>query len=153
MANAFTQLHVQIVLVVKYRQSLIHESWEERLYKFIWGLLQKKGHKPLQINGMPDHIHIFFGLNPASSISELVREIKKSTNRFINGSKLASSRFSWQSGYGAFTYCKREVKIVIRYIKRQKEHHRKQSTRNEFLSLLKDYELDYDEKYMFQFIE
>ena len=104
MSNTYTQLYVQIVFAVKKRENLIHSSWEENLYKYITGILQNKGQKLLAINGMPDHIHIFIGFKPNCTISDLVREIKKSSNTYINENNLCKYKFEWQEGYGAFTY-------------------------------------------------
>ena len=103
MADVFSQLYIQTVFSVKNRKALIDPSWEELLYQYTTGVIQERGHKMLAIGGMPDHIHIFFGLKPAESLSDLVREIKNATNDFIKDNRFTSDKFDWQAGYGAFS--------------------------------------------------
>jgi REP element-mobilizing transposase RayT len=138
MANAYTQLHIHLVFATKHRNALIHQSFEDELHKYISGIIQAKGNKLLAINGMPDHIHIFIGLSPNLSISDLVREIKKASTNWINQSGVCKSKFEWQGGYGAFSYSASHKYNVIRYILNQKEHHRKQSFKTEYLKLLEE---------------
>ena len=132
---------------------MIHQSWEEELYKYITGIVKKKGLHLLAINGMPDHIHFLIRMRPASSLSDLMREIKKSTNDFINESGYIKHRFYWQEGYGAFSYSQYEVEKIINYIKNQKEHHLKQSFKVEYLRLLDDFQIEYKDEYLFEWIE
>lgn len=153
MADAYTQLYVQLVFAVKSRASLIKSEWEDELYKYITGIVQNRRHKMLAINGMPDHIHIFVGLNPADSVSDLVREIKKSSNSFINEQKFTKVTFQWQAGYGAFSYSRSALDNVINYIKNQKEHHRKKTFREEYLAFLKLYAIDYKDEYLFEWLD
>lgn len=153
MAGSYSQIYIQIVFAVKCRESLIDEAWEERLYKFITGLVQNKGQKMLAINGMPDHIHIFIGMRPSICLSDLVREIKKSSNEFINENLLSRRSFSWQKGFGAFSYNHSSIGNVIRYIQNQKEHHRKQSFRNEYTEFLKKFDVAYEDQYLFDWLE
>ena len=153
MPSTFSQIYIQIVLVVKGRQCMIHQSWEEELYKYITGIVKKKGLHLLAINGMPDHIHFLIRMRPASSLSDLMREIKKSTNDFINESGYIKHRFYWQEGYGAFSYSQYEVEKIINYIKNQKEHHLKQSFKVEYLRLLDDFQIEYKDEYLFEWIE
>ena len=122
MANTYTQIHIQAVFTVQNRNCIIRKPWEEELYKYITGLIQNKGHKVLAINGMPDHIHVFFGMRPTQSISNLLQDIKGSSSKWINRKGLVNGRFSWQEGYGAFSYSKSHINNVIDYIKKQKEH-------------------------------
>src|SRR5581483_5950474 len=114
---------------------------------YITGIVQQKGHKMLAINGMPDHIHLFIGMNPANSLSSLVQEIKKSSNTFIKENKLIKGSFNWQSGYGAFSYSHSQLDTVIGYVMNQKEHHKKSTFKQEYLSLLKKFSVEYEEKY------
>lgn len=153
MAGSYSQIYIQIVIVVKNRASLIHSSWEDELYKYITGLVQKKGQKMLQINGMPDHIHIFVGTKSSCRISDLVREIKKATNKFINENRLSKHHFEWQSGYGAFSYSRSHISNVANYISRQKQHHAKVSLKKEFMDLLVEYDIDYRSEYMFKWLD
>lgn len=104
MASTYSQIYIQIVFAVKHREALISYDWEERLYQYITGIVQNKGQKMIAINGMPDHIHLFIGMKPSCCLSDLVREIKKSSNDFINENKLSKYKFNWQEGFGAFSY-------------------------------------------------
>jgi putative transposase len=148
MANTFSQVYLHIVFSTKNREPLIKQSWEETLYKYVSGIITNKGHKPLAINGMPDHIHLFIGFKPIMSISDLVREIKKSTSSYINDNKLLNGKFYWQEGYGVFSNSHSQIKEVCTYIQNQKNHHKIISFKEEYLSILKKYEVEYDEKYL-----
>src|SRR5215212_6708721 len=131
MPNTYTQLYIQFVFAVKYRQAMINSGWEDELHKYISGIVAKKKSKMLSINGMPDHLHIFIGYKPTISIPDLIKSIKVSSNEWINDNHLTKSKFSWQSGYGAFSYGKSQVNDVCLYIQRQKIHHQKKSFRQE----------------------
>jgi REP element-mobilizing transposase RayT len=150
MANTYTQIHVQFVFAVKYRNGLIIPSLKEELYQYISGIIKHHNHKLLAINGMPDHIHIFIGMRPTQSISDLMQDIKGSSSKWINEKKFLKVKFEWQEGYGAFSYSKSHVDNVINYIKNQEEHHKKESFRDEYLNFLKRFEVEYDEKYIFK---
>ncbi len=149
MPNTYTQIHIQFVFAVKYRQGLIKKEWKDDLYKYITGIIQNQGHKLLAINGVEDHIHILVGLRPKQSISDLMQDVKGGSSKWINDNKFALGRFEWQEGYGAFSYSSSEVKSVIEYIKKQEEHHTKKSFRDEYIDFLKYFNIDYDEKYIF----
>jgi len=153
MANTYTQIFIHTVFTVQNRLSLIMPEWEKQLYKYITGIIQNNGHKMIIINGMPDHVHIFFGLNPVQSLSNLMQDIKGDSSRWINNNKLVKGRFSWQEGYGAFSYSKSQVPNVIEYIRKQKEHHRKRTFLEEYEEFLKLYEIDFDRKYIFKPID
>jgi putative transposase len=150
MANTYTQLHLHFVFAVKFRASVIHESWENDLFKYITGIVQKNEHKMLCVNGMPDHIHIAVGMRPHQSISDLLQDIKGDSSRWINNQKLTSNKFAWQEGYGAFSYSKSQLPRLINYIKNQKIHHKKQTFIEEYLEMLEKFEVEYDEKYIFK---
>jgi REP element-mobilizing transposase RayT len=141
---------VQFVFAVKYRNGLIIPSLKEELYQYISGIIKHHNHKLLAINGMPDHIHIFIGMRPTQSISDLMQDIKGSSSKWINEKKFLKVKFEWQEGYGAFSYSKSHVDNVINYIKNQEEHHKKESFRDEYLNILNRFEVDYDEKYIFK---
>jgi putative transposase len=153
MASTYSKIYIQLVLTVKGRQSLISKRWENELYKYITGIVQKKGQKLLTINGMPDHVHVFIGMDPNCNLSDLVREIKKSTNTWINENRFTSSKFSWQIGFGAFSYSESEKSSVIRYIENQKEHHSKKSFQKEFIALLEEFEIQYKREYLFEWLD
>jgi len=150
MPNTYTQLHIQFVVAVKYRAAVIDKNWNQRLHQFITGIFQKNRHKMLQINSMPDHIHILIGLRPYQSISSLIQNVKTESSKWINNHKFTRSQFSWQEGYGAFSYSKSHLSRVIRYIQNQESHHRKVSFLGEYRNLLDAFEIEYDERYIFK---
>ena len=150
MANTYTQIHIQFVFAVKHRKGIIHNSFKDDLYKYITGIIQTHNHKLLAINGMPDHIHILIGMRPTQSISDLLQDIKGSSSKWINENKFLNVKFEWQEGYGAFSYSKSSVEKVINYIKNQEEHHRRKTFKEEYLKLLEDFEIDFDERYIFK---
>jgi putative transposase len=150
MANTYTQIHLQFVFVVKYRNGLIHPSWKEELYAYIIGIISYHNHKVLAINGMPDHLHILIGMRPSQSISELLQDIKGSSAKWINEKGFLKQKFEWQEGYGAFSYSKSSVPNVINYIKNQEEHHKKKTFNEEYINFLKEFEVEYDERYVFK---
>jgi REP element-mobilizing transposase RayT len=150
MANTYTQIHIQAVFVVQNRACLINPEWKNHLYSYMSGIIQQQNHKALIINGMPDHIHVFFGLNPAQSLSELMQDIKAGSSKWINDSGLTKTRFSWQKGYGAFSYSKSQIERVYNYIQNQEEHHRKKTFNEEYHTLLKEQQVDFDPRYLFQ---
>ena len=117
MANTYTQIHIQTVFAVKNRQSLISNEWKNELYKYITGIIQNNDHKVLQINGVADHIHIFFGMRPTQSLSDLMKQVKQDSSKWINKHVLVRGKFSWQAGYGAFSYSKSDVPKIIEYKK------------------------------------
>lgn len=141
MANTYTQIHIQAVFSVQNRECIILNNWRDELYRYITGIIQNNNHKLLAINGMPDHVHILLGLRPSQSLSDLMQDIKGSSSKWINEKKLIRGRFSWQEGYGAFSYSRFELPDVIRYICNQQEHH---------IDLLKEFEIDYHEQYIFK---
>ena len=153
MANTFSQIYIQAVFAVKSRLSLIRPEFKEDLYKYITGIVTNQGQKLISINGMPDHVHILIGLRPAMALADLVREIKADSTNFINKKKWVRGRFSWQEGYGAFSYGHSQLNAVIRYIQNQERHHKRSSFKDEYLSLLRKFDITFDDKYVFEFIE
>jgi len=125
MSNTYTQLYIHFVFAVKYRKAVIQEEWEGRLQKYITGTVQHNGHKLLAINNMPDHLHLFIGLNPKQSISDLMRLVKGDSSEFINQEKFTQRKFQWQDGYGAFSNSRSQIDGVVKYILNQKIHHSK----------------------------
>ncbi len=150
MANTYTQIHIQTVFTVQNRDCIITENWEEELYKYISGIVRNNKHKLLAINGMSDHIHLLFGLRPIQSLADLMQDIKGSSSKWINERKFVRGKFSWQEGYGGFSYSKADVPRVISYINNQKVHHKKQSFLSEYHELLKEFDITYDDKYIFK---
>jgi putative transposase len=153
MSGTFSQIYIQMVFAVQGRESLIHASWEEELYKYISGIVKNKEQKMLAINGMPDHIHFLIGMKPSCRLSDLVREIKKSSNEFIKGKKFSKFKFQWQEGYGAFSYSHSNLDNVIKYIMNQKEHHKKKTFKEEYLSFLRKFEIEFKDEYLFEWYE
>ena len=153
MPNTYTQIHIHAVFSVQNRISLISDPWKDHLYKYITGIIRNNDHKLLIINGMPDHVHILFGFRPTQSLSALMQDIKGDSSRWINENKFVKGRFSWQEGYGAFSYSKSQVPIVIRYIQNQEIHHRKRSFIEEYIKMLDDFGVDYNDRYIFKPIE
>jgi len=153
MADTFSQISIQVVFAVQNRKALIYKSWEEELYKYITGIIQKKGQKMLAINGTSNHIHFFFVMTPTCCLSDLVREIKKSSNTFISEKRFCSSKFQWQEGFGAFSHGYSQRKNVIHYIENQKEHHRIKSFMDEYLSFLNKFEIEFKNEYLFEWID
>ncbi len=146
MANSYTQLYAQIIFSPRCRQNLIHNRIKDDIYKYIVGIIKKKNQKPMIINGMPDHVHILLGFSPDITISDLVRDIKSNSTNFVNDNNLIQRKFSWQKGFGAFTYSKSQVPRVVRYIKNQEEHHCKKTFKEEYLELLEKFGVKYKEK-------
>jgi REP element-mobilizing transposase RayT len=150
MANTYTQIHLQFVFAVKYRGAIIDKTWKENLYRYITGIVQANNHKLLAINGMPDHIHLFVGMRPTQSVSDLLQDIKGSSSKWINDNELVKGKFEWQEGYGAFSYAMSQIDDVIKYINNQEEHHKNRSFREEYLAFLQKFKVDYDERYIFK---
>ena len=149
MGNTYTQLHIQFVFAVKYRAASIEKEWKDELHKYITGIIQENGHKMLQVNSMPDHIHIFIGMRPTQSIASLVQNVKAESSKWVKDRKFCTSPFAWQEGYGAFSYSKSHVPDVIRYIQNQEAHHQKETFLEEYKKILKAFEIEYDEQYIF----
>ena len=151
MPNTYTQLYVQFVFAVKYRESLNKKEWKDELCKYITGIVQNNKSKMLAINGVADHIHVCVGYKPTISIPDLVKDIKVASGSWINENKLTGSRFNWQEGYGAFSYRLRDIDEICQYIQNQEEHHRKKTFKEESIGLLNDFAIEYEEKYLFDF--
>ena len=153
MPNTYSQIYIQIVFAVKGRENLIPKNHREELHKYITGIVQNRDQKLLSIFCMPDHCHLMIGMKPSISISDLVRDIKAISSKFINDSKWINGKFNWQEGFGAFSYSKSQINSVCNYILNQEEHHKKKSFKNEYLDLLKEFEVEFEEKYLFEWIE
>ena len=153
MANTYTQIYIQIVFAVKGRQNLIAKENREELHKFITGIVTNRGQKLFAVFAMPDHVHILVSIGPTILISDLVRDIKAGSSKFINDKKWINGKFHWQEGYGAFSYSKSSVDSVVKYILNQEEHHKKKKFKDEYLDLLVKFEIEYDHKYLFNWIE
>ena len=153
MSRTFSQIYIQVVFAVNGRQNLIDKRWKEDLNKYISGIITNKGQKSIIVNGMSDHIHAFIGLKPSMAISDLVRDIKNNSSNFINKNKLVKGKFSWQEGYGAFSYSHSHIKQIYNYILNQEQHHYKKTFKEEYLEFLHKFEVEFDEKYFFEWIK
>ena len=151
--GVFTQLYTHLVFAVKYRERLLKKEILPQVFSYISGIINNRKHKSIIINGMADHIHIFIGLNPNDKISNLVGTIKKSSSAFINEKRWFRGTFYWQDGYGAFSYGKSQLENVYNYIKNQDIHHMQRTFREEYVELLNQFKIEYDEKYLFDFFE
>ena len=149
MSNTYTQLHIHCVFAVKYRAALIHPSWEERLHKYITGIVTNNRHKLIAINSVKDHLHMFMGLNPNQSLSEIMRLVKGDSAEFINKENITKNKFRWQEGYGAFSHSHSQIDQVVKYIQNQKEHHTTKTFLTEYKNLLIDFGINYNENYIF----
>ena len=152
MAGTFSQIYIQIVFAVKGRENLIGNSWKDELHKYISGIITNKGQKSIIVNGVSDHIHLFVGLKPSIVISDLVRDIKNNSGNFINDKKFVRGKFSWQEGYGTFSYAHSQIEQVYNYILNQEQHHHKKTFKEEYLYFLQKFEIEYNEKYLFEWI-
>lgn len=153
MPGTFSQIYIQVVFAVKGRENLISNNWNTELHKYIAGIIKGKEQKSIIVNGMPDHVHAFIGLRPAMAISDLVRDIKNNSSNFVNDHKLVKGKFSWQEGYGAFSYSHSHIENVYNYILNQEKHHKKKTFKEEYLEFLKKFEVKYDEKYLFEWYD
>ena len=153
MANTYTQIYIQIVIVVKGRHCLIPSAKKENLYKYMTGIIRNKKHKLISINGVPNHIHFLIGLNPAEALSDLVKEVKRCSTNYVNEQRWLHGRFSWQEGYGGFSYSRSQLDKVIKYIENQEKHHQKKTFREEYIEMLKKFEVVFYEKFIFEDVE
>lgn len=153
MANTYTQIHIQLVFAVRYRAALIEKPWSNQLHKYVTGIVEENDHKMLQVNSMPDHIHIFIGMRPHQAISTLVQNLKIETTKWINTNKYCLKPFEWQNGLGAFSYSRSHVQDVIRYIQNQEINHKKEKFLDEYRRILNAFEIPYDEQYLFNGME
>ncbi len=151
--GVFTQLFIQLVFAVKYRDRLLKEEYRTDIFSYMSGIATNMKHKSIIINGVSDHVHVFLGFNPSVSISDTVYELKRSTSLFINEKNWFSHKFNWQEGYGAFSYSRSHIDNVYNYVKNQEQHHRKKTFRDEYIEFLKKFEIEYDKKYLFEFFD
>lgn len=149
MANTYSQVYIQYVFAVKRRDTLLQKPWRDDVFKYITGIIQAKEQKSIIVNGVADHVHVFVGLKPQMSMADLVRDIKAGSSKFINEQGFLRQKFAWQDGYGVFSYAHPQIDAVYKYIENQEAHHAKHSFRDEYLLLLKEFGIAYDEKYIF----
>lgn len=153
MANTYSQISIQIVFAVKGRENLLRSEFRAELFKYISGIIEGKGQVSLAVNGWQDHVHAFFGMEPSACISDLAAAIKSNSSKWINEKGFVKGKFQWQEGYGAFSYSRSQRDNVIKYIMNQETHHAKKTFREEYLEMLRKAEIDYDDKYVFEFYD
>jgi putative transposase len=153
MSNTYTQLSIHGVFAVRNRHCLITQSWRDDLHRYISGIISSEGQKSLAVGGWLDHVHVFFGLSPTRCVSDLMRIIKAGSSKWINEMGFVNYKFHWQEGFGAFSYSRSQRDTIIKYIMNQEEHHRKKTFREEYLETLKQFEIEYEDKYLFDFLD
>ncbi len=153
MANTYTQLNVQTVFAVKGRDNILSSNFRKELFKYISGIIKGLGQFPLAVNGHKDHVHIFFEMNPITSLSDIMEKVKANSSKWINENRFVQGKFEWQRGYGGFTYSRSQRNDVIQYIMNQEKHHGSKSFKEEYLEMLKKFEIEYDDRYIFEFYE
>jgi REP element-mobilizing transposase RayT len=153
MAGTFSQIYIQVVFAVKGRENLLQNPWRQDVFKYMAGIIKAKNQKPIIVNGVGDHVHLFIGLKPATALSDLIRDVKNNSSNFINEKEFMKGKFSWQEGYGAFSYAHSQLDNVYQYIFNQEEHHRKKTFKEEYLDFLEKFEIAHEERYLFDWIE
>ena len=153
MANTYRQLYVQVIFAVQGRKHLIPKAHKAEVQRYMTGVIQARKHKMIEINCMPDHSHLFIGLHPDQSLSDLIEETKTAATKFIKQQDWMPYKFSWQRGFGAFSYAHSQISAVANYVKNQEEHHRKRTFREEYFDFLQKFEVEYNEKYLFDFYD
>lgn len=153
MPGTFSQVYIQVVFAVKCRENLIDKSWRDELHKYMAGIIKGKAQKSIIVNGVADHIHCFIGLKPSMAISDLVRDIKNNSTNFINEKRFVKAKFSWQEGYGVFSYSHSQINDVYNYILNQEEHHKKKTFKEEYLEFLDEFEIPFEDRYLFEWFD
>jgi putative transposase len=153
MANTYSQIYIQAIFAVEQRAALIQSAWKEELFKYIGGIFRNKKQKLIAIGGVEDHVHLLFGLRPSMAISDLVRDVKSDSTEFIKRKHFTRRNFSWQEGFGAFSYSRSQLDSVAKYVLEQEKHHSKQSFRDEYVALLDRFEVEYEHRYLFNWTE
>ena len=152
MANTYSKIYIHAIFAVKYRQSLISKSFSEDLYSYMAGIINSEGQFPIRINGMPDHIHLAFVIKPSIKVSDLIRVVKTNSSKWVNDRGVLEHEFAWQRGFGAFSYGQSQVKDLINYIENQERHHNRRSFEEEYLGFLDAFEIDFKERFLFDWI-
>lgn len=153
MAGTFSQIYIQVVFAVRGRENLLLPTWRNDMFEYMAGIIRTKQQKVIIVNGVADHVHIFFGMRPTGCLSDLVRDVKNNSSRRINERKLVPGKFEWQEGYGAFSYSQSHMGKVYDYILNQEKHHRRLTFRQEYEAMLKKFNVEHDGKYLFDWID
>jgi REP element-mobilizing transposase RayT len=152
MPGTYSQIYIQAVFAVKFRENVLLEPWRNEVFKYMTGIIENKGHKSIIANGVEDHVHLFIGLKPSMALSDLIRDIKNNTSNFINEKRFVKGRFAWQEGYGAFSYAHSQIESVYQYILNQEQHHQTKTFKEEYIDFLTKFNIDHDQKYLFDWI-
>jgi REP element-mobilizing transposase RayT len=150
MANTYHQIYIQAVFAVKYRAAVLDKDWRASVFSVIGNIINETGCKAIIVNGVEDHVHCFFGLKPTISISELMKTVKARSSKYINDNRFLPNRFEWQVGYGAFSYSNSQIDSVFKYIKNQEKHHAKKTFKEEYVATLEEFQIPYDERFIFE---
>ena len=153
MPDTYTQINIHVVFVVSKRENLLLPHFKPQLCEYLNGILKKRDHYPLAVNGYYDHVHVFFEMHPSQALSDIVRDLKSISSKWINDNKFLPGNFRWQDGYGGFSYSRSQRDGVIKYIMNQEEHHRKVTFREEYLKMLKSFDVEFKEQYLFEFFD
>ncbi len=153
MAGTFSQIYIQYVFTVKGKANLLQKPWRDEVFRYMAGIIKGKNQKSIIVNGVADHVHVFVGLKPTMCVADLVRDIKNNSSKFINDQKFLKGKFEWQEGYGSFSYAHSQIENVYQYIANQEEHHRKKTFKEEYIEFLEKFEVEYNEKYLFDWID
>ena len=153
MANTYSQITIHSVFAVKYRENFITKDWRDHLHQYISGIITNKGAKSLAVGGWKDHVHILFGMPVTTCVSDFMSAVKASSSSWINDQHYVKGKFLWQAGYGAFSFAKSQRDIVIKYIMNQEEHHRTKTFKEEYIKMLNDFDVSYEDKYLFEFYD
>lgn len=153
MAGTFTQIYIQAVFAVKGRANLLQKPWRDETFKYMAGIIKNKGQKPIIVNGVSDHVHLFIGLKPSMALSDLIRDVKNNTSNLINDKKWVMGKFSWQAGYGAFSYAHSQIEAVYNYILNQEKHHQKRTFGEEYIEFLEKFNISYQDRFLFEWLE
>ncbi|MCA1752494.1 MAG: transposase [Flavobacteriales bacterium] len=153
MANTYRSVLLQYVFAVKGRHNLLHKSWRDEVFRYMTGIIEAKGQKSIIVNGVSDHVHVLVGVKPPFEMDAFIRDVKNNSSKFINKKGWLPRKFSWQSGYGIFSYSQDQIHRLYEYILNQEAHHAKKSFKEEYIQLLKDFEIEYEEKYLFEWYE
>ncbi len=152
MAGTYSQIYIQSVIAVQGRTNLLKKSFRDEVCKYMAGIIKNKGQKPIIINGVEDHVHMFVGLKPAMAISDLMRDVKNNTSNFINARNWIKGYFSWQDGYGAFSYGHSQIDSVYNYILGQEKHHQRRTFREEYLEFLDKFNVPFEKQFLFDWV-
>lgn len=153
MVGTYSQIYIQVVFSVKGKENILQKPWRSEVFKYMSGIIKAKHQKPIIVNGVSDHVHLFVGLKPSMSVSDLVRDVKNNSSNFINKNNFVKGRFSWQEGFGSFSYAHSQINRVYQYILDQEKHHMRKSFKEEYLEFLQEFDIEYNEKYLFEWIK